>query len=165
MKKMFFLLVTLACFNAAFSQTSSSNIETLVAAADKAFNEHNVQEYVSYFADDAIFYNVVDYKQPITGKQAIEQLVNGWFALIPDVTTKINQTYINGNTVIEEFEFGGTVKAVLPGYPADIKDKTFNVKACTVTTIENGEVKTMNMYYDYLSILNQLGWTGIVPGH
>jgi steroid delta-isomerase-like uncharacterized protein len=165
MKKMFFLFITLACFDAAFSQTSSSDIETLVAAADKAFNEHNIQEYVSYFADDAEMYSTVDYKEPVKGKEAIEQLVTGWFTLIPDMATKENHTYVNGNTVIEEFEFGGTIKALLPGYPPDLKDKTFNVKACTVTTIENGKVKTMNMYWDYLSLLNQLGWTNIVPGH
>jgi hypothetical protein len=51
MKKMFFLLVTLACFNAAFSQTSSNDIEALITTFDKAFNDHNVKEYVSYFAE------------------------------------------------------------------------------------------------------------------
>jgi hypothetical protein len=138
---------------------------TLVAAADKAFNDHNIKEYVSYFSDDASIYSTVDYKEPVKGKQAIEQLVSGWFAITPDIKSKTYHIYISGDTVIEEFEFGGTVGVILPGYPENLKNKSYNVKACSVSTIENGKIKTMNLYYDYLSILNQLGWTNIVPGH
>ena len=163
MKKIFIALLVYITTTSAFSQTS--DISEIVAAATKAFNDHNIKEYMSYFSDDAELFNTVDYKTPVKGKQAVEQLVAGWFMLIPDVNTKVNHTYIHGNTVIEEFEFGGTVKVILPGYPENLKDKSFTVKACTVTTLENGKIKTMNMYYDYLSLLNQLGWTNIVPGH
>jgi len=165
MKKFYMLLFTLLPFISVYSQPASAETDTLINVVNKAFNEHNVKEYVSYFSDDAVFYNTPDYKDSVKNKQAFEQLVIGWFTLVPDMKTKVNHTYISGNTVIEEFDLSGTVKALLPGYPANLKDKSFNVKACSVATIENGKIKTLNMYWDYLSMLNQLGWTNIVPGH
>jgi len=165
MKKFCILLFSFAFFTSVYSQTSLTETETLINAVNKAFNEHNIKEYVSYFSDDAVFYNTPDYKDSVNNKQAFEQLVTSWFFLIPDLTTKVNHTYISGNTIVEEFDLSGTVKALLPGYPANLKDKSFNVKACSVGTIENGKIKSLYMYWDYLSMLNQLGWTNIVPGH
>src|SRR6266487_1869873 len=105
MKKFCTLLFALTSFSAVFSQSSSNETETIIAAAGKAFNEHNIKEYISYFSDDAVLYNTVDYKDSAKGKQAIEQLVTGWFTLTPDLNSKVYHTYTNDNTVIEEFEF------------------------------------------------------------
>ena len=165
MKKFYMLLFTLLPFISVYSQPASAETETFINAVNKAFNEHNIKEYVSYFSDDAVLYSTVDYKDPVNGKQAIEQLVTGWFSLIPDLTTTVKDTYTSGNTVIEEFNFSGTIRGTVPGYPENLKDKSFDLKACSVATIEKGKIKTLNMYWDYLSMLNQLGWTNIVPGH
>lgn len=164
MKKIFIALFVCTCFTFILLQTVSAQTE-IIDAANKAFNDHNVQDYVALFSDDAQYFSNVDYKETVKGKDALTQLVTGWFTIIPDISARISHSYISGNTVIEEFEFSGTIKALLPGYPESLKDKSFNVKACSVSTLENGKVKTMNMYWDYLSMLNQLGWTNIVPGH
>jgi len=154
------------CACSVFTLTKISSAQTsIIIAATKAFNDHDIKKYISYFSDDAELYNTADYKEPAKGIQAIEQLIAGWFMLIPDVTTKVIRTYTYENIVIEEFEFSGTVKALLPGYPENLKDKSFNVKACSVTTLQDEKIKTINMYWDYLSLLNQLGWKNIVPGH
>lgn len=164
MKKIILPLLIVSC-NIAFAQNASTPALSVIDSINNAFNAHDIKTYVSYFADDAVFYNVADYKVETKGKRAIENLYNGWFYLIPDFSTKVNNRYINGNTVIEEFEMSGTVKALLPGYSENLKDKTFNVKVCSVSVFENDKVKSLTIYYDYLSMLNQLGWTNIVPGH
>lgn len=165
MKKLLILLIAAGCFQTVYCQSSSNENETMFAAMDKAFNDHNMKEYFSYFADDCVFWNSVDYKVIIKSKQAMESQYNGWFYLIPDMKASVIRRYSMDNIVVEEFEFGGTIKVVPPGFPETIKDKSFSTRACSVSTLENGKIKSVNMYYDYISMLNQLGWTNIVPGH
>jgi len=164
MKKLIAPLLLLIS-NLVFAQAAVEPTMSMIDSINVAFNNHDLQTYLSYFSDDAVFYNSADDKVITKGKKAIENLYNTGFYLIPDFRVTVSNTYVSGNTVVEEFMFSGTVNVVPPGYPESIKGKTFNTKACSVATFENGKIQSIKTYYDYLTMLNQLGWVNIVPGH
>jgi steroid delta-isomerase-like uncharacterized protein len=103
----------------------------------EAFNAHDWQKMVSYYADDAVFEDP-SFPEPVTDKQQIARHHAEMGAYFPDIFDDIKGVYSSGDKVIVEFVSTGT----------SVKGEKFSLPICTVLTFRNGKVVHDATYYD-----------------
>jgi steroid delta-isomerase-like uncharacterized protein len=157
-------LAILAGCASTMAQNTGSNADALVKAAlaiHKGFNSHDPNQVAAAFTPDGSIISPVRNMQPITGTKAITDYVTGTFTYYPDFNVEVLRAHaINDKTVVEEWIIKGTWKQPFPAGPLAGKPatgKSFAVPGVSIVEIENGKVKTENVYFDRSSLLAQIG--------
>jgi ketosteroid isomerase-like protein len=102
-----------------------------------AFNEHDLDRVMSYFAEDAVMIAPAGNNQagtPIKGREAIASAFSNRFSQQPDVAWNEAVSFLSGNRAYTSWR----VQAPSAG---------IDIKGCDVWTFRNGKVVEKDVYY------------------
>jgi steroid delta-isomerase-like uncharacterized protein len=122
-----------------------------------AFNAHDIDSFASTLADDVVL------RAPGgmagEGKPACVQFFGGWLDAFPDGHVQIHALHIAGDVATEEGTFTGTHRGVLHSPAGDVPatGRSVTVDYIQVLRFSDGKFLSMNLMYDQLLLLEQLG--------
>jgi steroid delta-isomerase-like uncharacterized protein len=90
------------------------------------------------------------------GKEEVKAFLNEFFNSTPDISLEINAAFIAGDWGASEWVMSGTNLSDFMGFPASGKRYTF--RGASITEYENGKIRRNTDYYDFTSILQQVGY-------
>jgi steroid delta-isomerase-like uncharacterized protein len=129
-----------------------------------AWNAHDPDRAVALLSDDVVWQDVGS-PEPMRGKAAARQYIQGWFTAFPDLTAVVNNRVVTENQVAAEVGFTGTntgplqMAAGAPAIPATGKKVTG--KGTYFVQIQNGKGVEVHSYPDAAGLMMQLG---LMPG-
>ena len=93
----FLLLILFLQVHSAFSQSA----ETIVQANLEAYNERDIETFMSYISEDIEMYNLGDCEPYMKGKEAVEKLYADYFDRSPELHSEIKKRIVFDNKVID----------------------------------------------------------------
>ena len=125
-----------------------------------AWNAHDVDGALALYADDIVWQDVGS-PQPLHGKEAVRQYIQGWFSAFPDIKITVTNRLVTEDQVAGEMTFTGTNSGPLqfgPGAPAiPATGKQAIGKATYFVRIKNGKAVEVHTYPDTAGMMMQLG--------
>ena len=85
-------------------------VETLEAIGD-AFNRHDLEGVMSFFADDGVFYSTSGpeaFGTRYEGREAVQAFFAGMFKHIPDIRFEATHNWVSGNMGCSQWHCTGT---------------------------------------------------------
>ncbi len=130
------------------------SIKEAVLAELEALNRQDVEGVLAFYTDDVVF-DDVSLPEPLRGKDAMREFMQGFYAAFPDLRVELRALFGEENVVAAEYDLTGTHRGQLEGHPPT--GKAFRVKAVSVYEY-NGRLFTREAFYwDSASMLRQLG--------
>jgi ketosteroid isomerase-like protein len=74
----------------------------------EATNRHDLEQVVSCFADDYVLTSPVHPQRSFSGREQVRRNWTQIFAAVPDISTRILRSAVDGETVWTEWEMSGT---------------------------------------------------------
>ena len=108
-----------------------------------AWSRLNVDEIVSYFAEDGVYHNMPT--QPVKGHAALRQFIAAFLKMWSKTDWDILNIVSKGNVVIAE-RLNRTVAM----------GKNVNLPCCGVFEMENGKIKVWRDYFDMATYMRAL---------
>jgi len=119
--------------------TAPVTIETLEAIAD-AFNRHDIDDILSFFADDAVFETPRGpdpWGRRYAGKDEVREGLAARFAGIPDVHYGEASHWLCGDRGVSEWTLTGTTT----------EGKQLRLRGCDLWAFRNGRVTRKDSYW------------------
>ena len=135
--------------------TSQSDIAQWKKGETEAWNAHDVEKVLSYYADDCIYEDLAAQKIN-RGRDEISVFVENAFKGFPDLKIETKNIFISGDYVCSEFIWGGTYMADIPGLPP-ANGKSFSVRGAHIVKLRGDKAISITDYYDGASMMQQLG--------
>ena len=131
-----------------------------VAGAIEAFNAHDYDGFAAALADDATF-NDVPGGTTSKGRAEVVDYAKGWHAGFSDARQD-EPRFLEGNgSVVVEFVGRGTQSAEFGPGPFPNNGGSFEMQAIQVYSLNQaGQISNINLYYDTMTMLGQLGHMG-----
>jgi len=147
------------------SHTGSPMSASAVADAFlNALNAHDANRIGELLAEDVAYWEA-NLPAPIKGRKAVEDHFRENWKPFPDASIRFTNRIASGDWVADESEWSGTHKGPLqtgPGQPPiPPTNKRAHGKAVSVAHVQGGKVKSLNIYYDNMAFMAQLG---LMPG-
>jgi ketosteroid isomerase-like protein len=114
-------------------------VEMLQAIAD-AFNRHDVEAIMSFFAEDAVFEaprGQEPWGRRFVGKEAVREGIAARFAGIPDVHYGDDTHWTSGNRGVSEWTLTGTTT----------DGERLELRGCDLWTFRSGKVVKKDSYW------------------
>jgi steroid delta-isomerase-like uncharacterized protein len=129
----------------------------VVERGNAAFNAHDLDGLVELYAPDAQFTGPGD--MVLKGRDAIRQYTEAWFQGFPDAKITVENTYVDGETVVEEGMFRGTHTGVFPTPMGEVPPTGRRVEGpfVDVFKIRDGQVVSDRLTFDRMQLMEQLG--------
>ena len=125
-----------------------------------AWNAHDIERSLAIYSDEIVWMDVGS-PQPMRGKDAVRQYIQGWFSAFPDIKITVTNRLVTEDQVAGELTFTGTNSGPLqfgPGAPAiPGTGKKANGKATYFVRIKNGKAVEVHTYPDTAGMMMQLG--------
>ena len=125
-----------------------------------AWNEHNIDKFLEYCADDIVWKDVAN-PEPIHGKEGARQFMQGWMTAFPDLHSTTQNRIIGEDCIASEIQFEGTNTGELQmspdGPPIPATGKKVSNKSCYFARVRDGKVIEVNYYPDLAGMMTQLG--------
>jgi steroid delta-isomerase-like uncharacterized protein len=123
----------------------------------EAFNSHDIDGFADTLADAVVFRTPGGMADQ--GKAACAQFFGGWLDAFPDGHVQIHALHIVGDVAVEEGTFTGTHRGVLHSPVGDVlaTGRPITVDYIQVLRFSDGKFLSMNLMYDQLLLLEQLG--------
>lgn len=137
----------------------SVDIAKLIDNVISAFNLHDVEKFMSYYAPDARHFQPTQ-PEPFKGREAIkEDYMNATFTPFPDVQIEKKRVFYQGNWVCFEGILRGTNKGPIKSEQETIPPtgKKIEVPFCFVVKLRGGLMIEVHEYTDQLGYLKQIG--------
>ena len=103
--------------------SSSAQTEDELLALEKAIHEainaHDVDQLMSYFADDAVTDFVASGATPAHGKEEVAEFMEALLKAFPDIHFDTHRMLISGNILVSEYTMTGTHTGDWLGIPAN----------------------------------------------
>ncbi len=137
----------------------ASELRTTQDAFLKALNSHDVAGMGKLLAEDVTYWEA-NLPQPIKGRKAVENHYRENWKVFPDASIKFTTSVEQGNRIAGEGVWTATNKGpiLMPGQPPiPATGKRAESNFASVARVEKGKVTELNIYYDNLGVLAQLG--------
>ena len=131
----------------------------------EASNRHDVAKMSEMLADNVSYWEA-NLPAPIKGRDAVAMHFRDNWKVFPDSNIKMLNRVESGDWVVDEVEWTGTQKGPInvPGQPPiPATNKRAMGKAVSVAKVTGGKIESLNIYYDNMAFLAQLGVMG-APG-
>jgi steroid delta-isomerase-like uncharacterized protein len=130
-----------------------NQIITLTEELASAWNDHDVDRIVSFYAPD---YEGVDVNTTNrqTGLQAIHSYISLYFTAFPDLRFETEEILIQGNKVAIAWKAQGTHRGVLMNIPPTHRAVT--VQGISVMTIIDGKIQQARNVWDMAGLLRDI---------
>jgi steroid delta-isomerase-like uncharacterized protein len=126
---------------------TAEEMEKLTEDRVNAYNAHDVEKYLSYFADD-IVYKSVPLEAVSNGKEELRASLKRGFEQVPDARIEVTSYFTSGNRECMEYLLTGTH----PGTAV-----RFSVRAVLITELTGDKTRRVSVYYDSAEMTRQLG--------
>jgi steroid delta-isomerase-like uncharacterized protein len=142
---------------AADDEKERANVE-VVRRTKAAFNGHNVNELVSFYAPDAV---LSDQAMPedLQGKTEIAKLNQDLLAAFSDARVEIPAMFAAGEYVVALGKFTGTNDADLPAMNLKKSGKKVEVSYADVIQLRQGKIARVWRFRDGMAVAKQTGTT------
>lgn len=120
-----------------------------------AWNSHDINKILSFFTEDGVYEDVA---HGITnhGKKEITGYLNTSFIDFPDLKVEVKTIVANGEWIVFEIVTSGThAHSSMPEVQAT--GKTFSIRAVSVFKMSKGKISRQSEYYNYATLLQQVG--------
>ena len=125
-----------------------------------AWNNHDVDGSLELYSDDVVWQDV-GIPEPLRGKEAVRQYVQGWFSAFPDIKLTVTNRLVTEDQVAGELEWSGTQTGPLqlgPGAPAvPATGKKVVGKGTYFVRIKDNKAVEVHTYPDNIGLMIQLG--------
>ena len=124
-----------------------------------AWNAHDVERAVAVFPDDVVWLDTGS-PQPLKGKDALRQYLQGWFTAFPDIQITVTNRVVSEDQVASELDFTGTNSGNLqlaPGATIPATGKKVNGKGTYFVRFKDGKPVEVHSYPDLAGMMMQLG--------
>jgi taurine dehydrogenase small subunit len=112
----------------------------MLRAIAAAFNDHDLDQILAFFADDAVFESPRGSERWGTrfeGKDAVREAFAGRFSGIPDVRYQEDEHFVDGDRGASEWTLSGTTAA----------GQRIEVRGCDLWTFRDGRVVLKDSYW------------------
>jgi steroid delta-isomerase-like uncharacterized protein len=123
------------------------------------FNKSNLDALSNACVEDARVTDMVS-GQTFEGPMGFRQASERWLTAFPDGNIEIVNQMVDGDTVVTEFVGRGTQTGPLTtpvGGAIPATGKKVELSCCEVFRMRDGKIVSGRLYYDSLSLLQQLG--------
>jgi len=123
-----------------------------------AFNEKNWDKWLSLSAEDC-YYDEVATHSKLTGRDNVLVAMKGWANAFPNVEGTCEHISADGNKTTIQITWKGKHTGPLHTPDGEIAPtgKDIEIRACQVAEIEDGKIKTIQNYFDMMTMMTQLG--------
>ena len=125
-----------------------------------AWNAHDAERAAAIFPENVVWIDTGS-PQPLQGKDAIRQYLQGWFTAFPDIKLTVKNRVVTEDQVAAELEFVGTNNGPLqfgPGTPAlPATGRIVNGRGTYFVRFKNGKPVEVHSYPDAAGMMMQLG--------
>jgi steroid delta-isomerase-like uncharacterized protein len=135
------------------------DIKRIVDSVIQLWNTGNVDAAQKLYTPGALRYDP-NQPEPIRGSQEIARYVADVRTGYPDFYLEVNERLQEGNRVAIHWTCTGTHKSEWQGIPAT--GKRINISGMALSRIEDGRIAEERVYFDRLTMLEQLGVASIV---
>jgi steroid delta-isomerase-like uncharacterized protein len=134
-----------------------TDIRTISAEFNEAFNSHDDEHMRACYADNAVFTGPGDVR--LEGPEAIVEYAMTWIRAFPDARATVKNEIVADPWVITQVTFQGTHTDTLVGPAGEIPatNKSATGRAAELIRVENGKVVEDHLYFDNMEIMAQLG--------
>ena len=119
-----------------------------------AINDRKLDQYLQLLDDSFVMENEMA-PAPIHGKQAVRQMLEGYFKGVPDFHIEIEQIITSGDHVVVRTHATGSNKGTFLDIPAT--NKKIDIHGCNVTEVRNGKAIRSRLYADNAKLFQQVG--------
>jgi steroid delta-isomerase-like uncharacterized protein len=128
-----------------------------------AWNSHDPERVLAVLSDDVVWQDVSS-PEPMRGKAAIRQYLQGWFVPFPDMTAGVKNRVVGEEQVATEVEWSATNSGPLqmaPNAPAiPATGRKVRGQGSYFLRIHNGKGVEVHSYPDAAGLMMQLGLMG-----
>ena len=135
------------------SSTARQDIAQLLANRHEAWARHDVALIAEQHADTCLMDSHL--AGPVTGRAAIRQVYEAWFAAFPDSSLSSEEVLIDHERVAELTMQSGTDTGGFLGLPPT--GKPFRLPSVWLFTIRHGQLVYVRPIYDFTGMLVQIG--------
>jgi len=137
-------------------------LQEFIDRYNAAWNDHDIDVIVSMHTDDSVFENHVTGDVNV-GRDAIGRAISGIFSVFPDLAFQTRRAYIRDDLVVQEWTARGTHEGTMTRSGIEIQPtgRRVEYKGMDVIPIRDGLVARKDVYSDSVTLLRQLGLTGI----
>ena len=123
----------------------------------EAFNAHDEAAIREQNTDDIVLEAPGDAR--LEGNDASTGYAMAWLNAFPDARLNVSSTFVDGDTVVQEFTFEGTHEGTLSGPAGDIPatNRRLTGRGVQILRVEDGKVAEARLYYDQVQLMTQLG--------
>ncbi len=139
-----------------------ANVIEIAKASVTAYNDKNWSKAKDMLAQDAVYDEKGTHRR-IQGASQIIEAWQGWAKAFPDSKATFVREFASGDTAVLELVWKGVHTGPLqtPTGIIPASNKPIEMPACQVTQIEGAKVKSVSHYFDMLTMLTQIGATGM----
>lgn len=140
------------------SQHTSGPVDAFL----KALNAHDAAKVGEQLSENVTYWEA-NLPAPITGRKAVESHFRENWKGFPDAAVQVTNRIASGDWVVDEVTWSGTHKGPIsaPGQTIPATGKRVQGLAVGIAKVEKGKISRMNIYYDNMAYLAQLG---LLPG-
>src|SRR5262245_39979432 len=137
---------------------SQQAIVDAASAPILAYNAKDWGEVARTITSDAVYDEVAN-RRVARGTSEVITSWKGWAEAMPASYGTIESAPVSGNTAILELTWRGTHTGPLrtPGGDLPPTGNTFEVRACMIVDVSEGQARVMRHYFDMVTMLTQLG--------
>jgi steroid delta-isomerase-like uncharacterized protein len=139
-----------------------SELQDFIDRYNDAWNAHDVDAIVEMHTEDSVFENHVTGDVNV-GREQIGAAIRGIFSVFPDLSFEGRRQYVREGLVVQEWTARGTHEGTMTrgGIEVAPTGKRVEYKGMDVIPIRDGLVARKDVYSDSITLLRQLGLTGI----
>ena len=115
-----------------------------------AWNSRNADQFVALFSDDAVYEDVAA-GHVARGKNEVRKWAAGAFTYIADFKLEVKKRSIYEGGGVVEWVWSGTDKGLFK------TGKSFSVRGASVIQVRGGKISNYKEYYDFATVMRQLG--------
>ena len=129
----------------------------------ETFNAHDLDAFAEVIADDVVF--AAPGGLHGQGKAACVEFYGSWLGAFPDAHVDVHRLHIVDDVAVEEGTFTGTHNGVLKGPMGEVPPtgRSVRIDYIQVLRFRDGKHISMNLMFDRLSMLQQLGLIPVPP--
>jgi steroid delta-isomerase-like uncharacterized protein len=124
------------------------------------WNAHDIDGSLALYSEDIVWQDV-GIPQPLHGREAVRQYIQGWFSAFPDIQLTVTNRVVSEDQVAGELEWSGTQSGPLqlgPGTPAlPATGKRVIGKGTYFVRIKDNQAVEVHTYPDNAGLMIQLG--------
>jgi steroid delta-isomerase-like uncharacterized protein len=135
--------------------STSKNITTIHRFIEEILNKGNLERLHEFISTEFILHSTSMVPE-IKGLDAYRQFMSGTKSAFPDSHGTIEKIVSEGDMVAVVYQFSGTFKGELNGFPPN--GKNFSIHPAIFVCFKDDKIVEIWEYYDSLAFYRQLGF-------